>query len=309
MNKLKSIFIKSGLTTLLIVPSMMYLYAQDAATSQAASPTSGAMSTQEWMLLTVIILTIVVAVLVLLTSIAVLKVMQTVLVQSQPEGAAAPEGILAGWWKGVMAKLTRVVPLDKEETIALDHDYDGIRELDNHLPPWWLYGFYFTIVFAIVYMLLFHVIQPESFPLSSEEYKREMQAAAISIAEYKKANAENIDEASVTLITEDQTALGEGAEIFAKNCAVCHGDKGQGVSAPNLTDEFWKHGGGIKNVFSTIKYGVLDKGMQNWDKKLRPSEIQKVASFILSLEKVSPADGGKDPEGEKYEEAEEEAAE
>ena len=198
------------------------------------------------------------------------------------------------WVDGLLHKLTDAVPVENEEEVATDHVYDGIMELDNNLPPWWKAGFYLSIVFAVIYLLRFHVFQ--SAPLSEEAFKIEMAEAEIAKAEYLKTAANLVDESSVTVLTED-SRLAEGGKIFAKNCAVCHANDGGGGVGPNLTDNYWIHGGDIKAIFSTIKYGVPAKGMISWKDQLNAGEMQEVASYILSLVGTSPANQ-KEPQGD-----------
>ncbi|MFZ6052546.1 cbb3-type cytochrome c oxidase N-terminal domain-containing protein [Halocola ammonii] len=189
--------------------------------------------------------------------------------------------------------LTDRVDVDKEETVMLDHNYDGIRELDNNLPPWWKYMFYATIVFAVVYLVRFHVTGTAQ--LSHEEYEAEM-AMAMANQEAAGAAEDAITEDNVTKVT-DPVLWEKGEKIYVANCATCHGVNGGGGTGPNLTDQYWKHGGGIKNIFSTIKNGVPEKGMIPWESQLSPENIQIVASYIMSIEGTNPPDA-KEPEGE-----------
>lgn len=200
--------------------------------------------------------------------------------------------------------LTDNIPIEREVDIMLDHNYDGIKELDNNLPPWWKYMFYATIVFAVVYLIRFHVTGDGQ--LQTAEYLAEMEEAA--------ADKETMMANATDLITEDNVTyliaaadLAKGEAIYQGNCATCHGQLGEGGAGPNLTDEYWIHGGGIKNTFNTIKYGVPAKGMIAWQSQFSPSQMQKVASYVLSLQGTNPANG-KAPQGEKYvEEVAEEA--
>ncbi|RMG80406.1 MAG: cytochrome oxidase subunit III, partial [Bacteroidetes bacterium] len=198
----------------------------------------------------------------------------------------------------ITSSLTDAVPVEREEEILLDHEYDGIRELDNNLPPWWKYLFYLTIVFSVIYLMYYHVLGYGD--LMIEEYQKEMAQAEKEKQEMMKLMANSIDETNVTLLT-DEPSIKEGKDIFMTNCAACHGQKGEGVVGPNLTDSYWLHGGGIKNVFKTIKYGVPAKGMIAWETQLSPSQIQKVASYVLSLQGTNPPNG-KAPEGEIWKE-------
>lgn len=200
------------------------------------------------------------------------------------------------WWDRLMNSLNRSVPVERERDVLLDHNYDGIMELDNQLPPWWKYGFYVTIVIAFVYLINYHVLGTGK--LQVAEYNAEMALAKAEKETRMKNSAENITEASVVLLKET-AALAEGATIFKNNCVACHGDKAQGIAGPNLTDEFWIHGGGIKNVFHTITEGVPGKVMISWKEKLTPLQIEKVASYVLSLYGTNPP-GGLAPQGDKY---------
>lgn len=202
------------------------------------------------------------------------------------------------WYKNLMQKLTRTEPMETEQTVLLHHEYDGIRELDNKLPPWWVYSFYATIVFAGIYMVKYHMLggaDPET------ELRQEIAAAKIAVEEYKKTAPDLMDEEKVTLLT-DADALGKGKTIFETNCAACHRADGGGQIGPNLTDEYWILGGGIKNVFHTINKGGRDgKGMIAWGGNLKPTEIQYVASYVLSLQGSNPKDG-KAADGEVWKE-------
>lgn len=190
------------------------------------------------------------------------------------------------WVDSILHKLTDAAPLDKEEDVATDHEYDGIRELDNNLPPWWLAGFYLSMLFAVIYLLQYHVFKTE--PLSAEELKIELAEAEAATAEYLKNAANLVDESTVEMLS-DQSRLVAGGEIFAKNCAVCHANDGGGGVGPNLTDNYWIHGNDIKDVFKTVKYGVPAKGMVPWKDQLNAGQMQEVASYVLSLVGTTPA--------------------
>lgn len=184
-----------------------------------------------------------------------------------------------------------------ERAVLMHHDYDGIEELDNDLPPWWKYGFYLSIVAGIIYLYVYaNGIAPDS----AQEYEVAMTEGNILKAQYLAEMANSINEENVTLA--DAAGIGKGKVIFEKKCKTCHGADGGGLSGPNLTDEFWIHGGGIKNVFKTVKYGVAAKGMISWKDQLSPQEMQEVSSFVLSLQGTSPANP-KEAQGDKYEPA------
>ncbi len=186
--------------------------------------------------------------------------------------------------------LTAAVAIEDEESILLDHDYDGIKELDNVLPPWWLWSFYATIVFAIIYMFHFHIIK--SGDLQAVEYEKSVAEAQVEIDKYMASMAMNVDENNVTILTEGAD-LAKGAELYKANCVVCHKENGEGLIGPNLTDKFWINGdGSINEVFKMIKYGNAN-GMPEHESKFNPVELQQVASYVLQLEYTE----GKEPEG------------
>lgn len=185
---------------------------------------------------------------------------------------------------------TDAVPIERENEIMLDHNYDGIKELDNNLPTWWLYLFYATIIFAGVY---FYYYQTSGYGDNQvQEYEKSMIAAA----EEMKLHASKVDENSATVLT-DGAAIAEGKTLFMENCAACHGKLGEGGVGPNFTDEYWLHGGDVKSIFKTIKYGVPEKGMIPWQSQISPVQIQQVASYILTLKGTNPPNA-KAPQGE-----------
>ena len=189
-----------------------------------------------------------------------------------------------------------LTPMEKEKDILMEHDFDGIKELDNRIPPWFNYLFYGTIIFAIIYMLDYHVLKTGKLP--AQEYQEEMHMAALQRAELIKSGALD-NENNVKLLT-DASALSDGKDVFKTDCVPCHGENAQGIIGPNLTDRYWIHGGGIKNVFKTIKYGVPSKGMLTWEGKINPREIQEVASYVLSLQGTNPPNA-KAPQGQIWE--------
>ncbi|MCH2489377.1 MAG: c-type cytochrome [Flavobacteriales bacterium] len=198
------------------------------------------------------------------------------------------------WIKETYKKLVGSKSLEEEGEIVLDHNYDGIRELDNKLPPWWVYGFYATIIFAVVYMARYHVFDGLT---QEEEFEIAIAEAKAEIEEYKRTAKDLIDVNTVELLT-DASDIKAGEAIFAGNCIACHKESGGGGIGPNLTDDYWILGGGIKNVFNTISEGGRDgKGMVAWKTDLKPSEMAQVASYVLSLHGTNPADA-KEPEGE-----------
>ncbi|MCE1163924.1 MAG: c-type cytochrome [Bacteroidetes bacterium] len=189
-------------------------------------------------------------------------------------------------------KTAAAVAVSNEALLITEHEYDGIQELDNPAPAWFQFLFYITIAFAIAYMIIYHVTGKPN--LSNDEYVQEMTAAQMQKDELIRSGA-LINENNVAVLTE-QADLDKGKEIFTANCVNCHAADGGGSVGPNLTDQYWIHGGGIKNVFTTIKYGVPAKGMITWQNQLNPKQIQQVASYVLTLQGTKPA-APKAPEG------------
>jgi len=196
-------------------------------------------------------------------------------------------------------KLNKFRPIEQEAAIDLGHEYDGIRELDNRLPPWWLYGFYVSIIFAGIYLWKYHV--SHTAPLSGEEYTIAMQQAEEQKALYLKKAANNVDENTVKLLT-GAADIANGQKVFTQNCAPCHGKAAEGTVGPNLTDDYWLHGGSVKDIFKTVKYGWPEKGMRSWKEELSPVQITEVISYIKSLHGTNPPNA-KEKQGELYKEA------
>jgi cytochrome c oxidase cbb3-type subunit 3 len=198
------------------------------------------------------------------------------------------------WYKNLMQKLTKTQPIEREGDLLMDHDYDGIKELDNNLPPWWVYLFYICVIFGVIYVARYELFGGDN---QETELKMEMAQAKVDVEEYLKTAPDLMDEKTVVLLT-DKGDLAAGKEIFTTNCAACHRADAGGQIGPNLTDDHWILGGGIKNLFHTITNGGRDgKGMISWKGTLKPKEIQKVASYILSLQGSNPKDP-KAPDGE-----------
>jgi cytochrome c oxidase cbb3-type subunit 3 len=205
---------------------------------------------------------------------------------------------LSTWWSNLDKKwMTRAVPVEKEADILLDHDYDGIKELDNALPPWWKYGFYITIVVAFVYIYEFHFSGEGKNP--EQEYAAEMEEGMKQEELYKAKTKNLVDENNVLLA--DAASIAEGKALFTQSCIACHAADGGGGIGPNLTDEFWIHGGSMNNIYKTIKIGYAEKGMQSWESMYSPVQMRNLASFVKSLKGTKPAvakapQGAIDPE-------------
>ena len=189
------------------------------------------------------------------------------------------------FYQGLLNKLTRSKEIEQEADVMLDHNYDGIKELDNVLPPWWVYLFYGTIIFAGIYLVRYEILGSDN---QVQEFDKEVAEAKIAVDEYNKTAPDKMDKDKVTLLT-DAASIAAGKEIFTKNCIPCHRPDAGGQIGPNLTDDMWINGGGIKNVFNTVMEGGRDgKGMVSWKATIKPSDIQKVASYVLSLQGSKP---------------------
>jgi cytochrome c oxidase cbb3-type subunit 3 len=225
---------------------------------------------------------------------AIIGAMENILYQSLDEEAKAryeasktrtPKLFI--WIKNIYIQLLGSKPIEEEHEIILDHNYDGIKELDNDLPPWWLYGFYATMIFGVIYLLRYHVFNGEN---QFDELETEYVIANAAIEEYRKTAKDLVDFNSVELLT-DASNLSAGKQIFETTCVACHKADGGGGIGPNLTDEYWILGGGIKNVFKTISEGGRDgKGMIAWKQTYKPFEIAQVASYLLTLQGTTPAE-------------------
>jgi cytochrome c oxidase cbb3-type subunit 3 len=208
--------------------------------------------------------------------------------------AAKPAKPAINWWD----KLNSFRPIHEESNIDLGHDYDGIRELDNRLPPWWLYGFYLCIIFAGIYLWRFHV--SHTAPLSREELQMAMNAADAEKEAYLKKAANKVDESTITYLS-DAASLEAGKKVFISVCAACHMPDGGGNVGPNLTDAYWLHGGSMKDIFKTLKYGWPEKGMKSWKDDYSPQQLAQIASYVKSLQGTKAAKP-KEPQGELYDE-------
>jgi cytochrome c oxidase cbb3-type subunit 3 len=210
--------------------------------------------------------------------------------------SAKPARIIV--FKNIFKKMNQTVAIEEEHSLDLNHNYDGIRELDNKVPAWWRYAFYASILFGGIYM--YRMFVTDTIPNQFQELNEANHIAAIQKVEYLKHAANNVDENTVAML--DASGIAEGAALFTKNCLACHGDKGQGGVGPNLTDEYWLHNGGIKDIFHSIKYGWPEKGMKAWKDDFSPAQIAQLASYITSIKGTNPP-GGKEPQGSPFTEA------
>jgi cytochrome c oxidase cbb3-type subunit 3 len=284
------------ITTIALLLFAAPVFAQDteatAAAVQTASPFGNLSATSFYLIVGVTGIELLV-IFVLLYQLRVFLSKEKLQQQLATEAAIAKKPRVSIW-----DKMNKFRPVEQEADITLGHEYDGIRELDNRLPPWWLYGFYVSIIFAVVYLWRYHV--SHTAPLSVEELQIAMTQAEEQKALYLKKSASNVDENTVKLLTEAADIAG-GEKVYIQNCAACHGKAGEGIVGPNLTDDYWLHGGSIKDVFKTVKYGWPEKGMRSWKDDLSPVQIAQVTSYIKSIHGTNPSNA-KAQQGELYKE-------
>jgi cytochrome c oxidase cbb3-type subunit 3 len=207
---------------------------------------------------------------------------------------AMQESRLASWWNDLDKKFfTKAVPVEQEADVLLDHDYDGIKELDNALPPWWKYGFYFTIVVAVIYIFNFHVFGTGKNP--EQEYAAEMAEGRRQEELYKARTKDLVDENNITM--SDADGIAAGKTLYVQSCVACHAADGGGGIGPNLTDDYWLHGASMNDIYKTIKIGYPEKGMQSWQSMYSPVQMKNLASFVKSLHGSKPA-SPKAPQGD-----------
>lgn len=207
-----------------------------------------------------------------------------------PKDVVKPVDTRSSWqrWAGLHS-------LSRENELVMEHAYDGIAELDNPTPPWFMGLFYSTIGFGIVYLFIFHVIGSGN--IMEQEYNQEVAIADKQREAYLKLVAGKVNENNVTRLT-DAKGIEGGKALFVQYCTACHGQNAEGKVGPNLTDEYWLHGGSVKAVYHTINEGVPEKGMISWKKQLNPLQIQQVSSYVLSLQGSKPT-SAKEPQGDK----------
>lgn len=168
---------------------------------------------------------------------------------------------------------------------------DGIEEYDNHLPNWWLATFYGAIIFAIGYWFAYHVYF--AVPLPPADTLRVLD-------EIRIANPPIVATSdALVAMSKDAAKVADGKQVFATNCVACHGPAGGGIVGPNLTDEFWLHGGAPDQIFNTVRDGVPTKGMPTWGPTLGGDRVKAAVAYVLTLRNTN-VPGGKAPQGEKF---------
>lgn len=180
------------------------------------------------------------------------------------------------------------------QDLLREHTFDGIQEYDNKLPNWWLWILYGTIVFSLGYWLYFHSTGAGKLPVDS--FRAEMQAAAS--AQLARMEAGGVTNQSLLLMSQLPDRVAEGRGVYEQYCAVCHGDQGGGTVGPNLTDDYWVHGGAPLDIHRIVVDGVPAKGMAAWGNQLGPTRVQNVVAYLLTRRGDNVP--GKAPEGDHY---------
>jgi cytochrome c oxidase cbb3-type subunit 3 len=241
-----------------------------------------------------------VTLLVIFVAFYILKVLNLFVVKAAEERAArlgivytpAPSA-----WSKFWIWINDFKPVEKEAEILLDHNYDGIKELDNHLPPWWKWLFYGTIIWGGVYLVVYH--WSDSLPLQDEEYQNEVAIAQEQRAKFLATQPMVVIDENTLAYDANADIIAKGKKVYAINCSSCHNPLGEGSIGPNLTDDYWIHGGGIKNIYATVKNGVQEKGMIPWGPVLSPEQIRDVSFYVMSLKGTNPPNA-KAPQGALY---------
>ncbi len=271
----------------LILLMLTFSLGASAADPATANTGENAFSNLDLYLMAGAVLILFIAVLTLVRALFVLMGIKAV-----REESLSAEPIKVKTW---FQRLNNTVAIEDEDQLDLQHDYDGIRELDNKVPNWWSWTFFASALFAVIY--LYRMFGAENLPKQLEELAAANTAAEIEKEAYLKKNANMVDENSVVMLS--GADLAAGATIYASNCLACHGDKGQGGVGPNLTDDYWLHKGGIKDIFYTVKYGWQEKGMKAWQNDLSPQQMAQVSSFVKTLHGTQPPNP-KEKQGELY---------
>ncbi len=290
---------QSGITPIILLLAAVFLSisagAQDAATTITATTPSPS-TPIDWATVFLFITILTELLVILYLSSASLRFIRAA---NAPEeiNESIPVASKPTIWNKLQQKFKKLKPLGEEEVADTGHNYDGIRELDNGIPSWFTAAFVVCIIFAGSYLLRYHVFH--SAPLMIEEYNIAMADAEKEKAAYLEVHANDIDENNVQMLAADDIASGK--ILFGKNCAICHIADGGGATGPNLTDEYWLHGGGMNDIFKTIKYGWPDKGMIAWKDNFSDKQIAQLSSFVKSLKGTKPA-APKEPQGDIFKE-------
>jgi cytochrome c oxidase cbb3-type subunit III len=280
-----------------ILPMMGLSFGSVAQATETASFWTDPFSSPMLPIYALITLISVVILLILLVAVYLIRVLNT-LTDNVAKERAEKLGVVykpsPTYWERFTTAANKAVPVEEERKIELDHNYDGIRELDNHLPPWWKYLFYVTIVWSVIYLVVYHVT--DSLPLQEDEYREQVAKADDVKRKYLATQPKvEIDENSLSYFM-DNEIITKGKSLYSSYCSSCHKADGGGSIGPNLTDEYWIHGGDIKNIFAVIKNGVPEKGMVSWASVLNPEQLRDVSFYVMSLQGSNPP-GAKQPQG------------
>lgn len=293
VNGMKNIPLNDGSFKKGMLSVILFICVSSSAFAQAPQGEVRALSGTDLLLLSLLGMLFFVAVLVVILLVNALSVLKQIN-NNNPEKAS--KSILSNkWWQNFSGV---GVSLQEEKHILIEgHDYDGIQELDNRMPPWLQSLFVSTVIIAIFYSAYYFGGFGD---FQMAELDKEIAQADIEKKAYLEKVGSSMDENTVTILTEE-AGINQGKALFQEKCTACHGADAGGSVGPNLTDKYWIHGGGVKNIFKVIKYGVPEKGMISWEKQLSPTDIQKVASYVLSLKGTKPANP-KEPQGDLFEE-------
>lgn len=300
-KKNDTVLIKTiGVLVMMLILSSTTVFAQDAAPAQSSfwtDPINHPM-TPLYLITTLIF---VVIVLVAFVGLYLVKVVNLLTVQAEKE-KAEKLGIVyvprPTWWSKFVKQVNASVPLEQEETIELDHEYDGIKELDNHLPPWWKWLFVGTVIWGVIYFVIYHV--SSSMPLQLQEYENELVYAEEQVNKLRTSQPQAIIDINTLEYSADAEILSNGKTIYTTNCVACHNSDGGGNAiGPNLTDDYWLHTGDLKSIFNTINVGVVEKGMPAWGKTMSAKDVRDVTFYVMSLHGTTPANP-KAAQGELY---------
>ena len=187
------------------------------------------------------------------------------------------------------------MPDQNDQDQLLHHSYDGIQEFDNPMPRWWVYLFWATIVFSVLYWL-----NVPGFGIGKgqiSDYDRDMAAAAAATAKQRAAEPAGASPEQRMAMTKDASVLALGKQTYTQNCAACHRADAGGQIGPNLTDDYWLHGGALEEMHKTVADGVLEKGMPPWGKVLKPAQLDAVVAYVYTL-RGTTVPNPKAPQGE-----------
>ena len=261
----------SGKLQMIVLPLLLFFVSQNAFGQEVTGNDSMISS---WIVISIIIIELIIIGVLAALNFSLLNVLRGISKESKSGVKSAEvKAKRIGFFEKIWNKMNSFKPAKDEAQLDTGHNYDGIRELDNVTPPWFTTAFILSIVFAIVYILRYHVFKTA--PLQIEEFNIEMAQAEKEKEHYLAAQEEMVDETTVTLLL-DPSDLESGKKIFNTSCALCHMEDMGGGIGPNLVDEYWIHGGSVKDVFSVIKYGVREKGMVPWKDDLSPKKIAQV---------------------------------